>query len=340
MKTRNTKIEVLRLVLMCFIFAWHLIVHGLDFEYVGKGVVEYSNINVMLFFCTLFVPATYCFVFISGYYGIKFSLEKLLNILSWCLLVSVGVVCFRLFFWHEQIGMKELYRSLFPITTNKWWFMSAFVLLYLLSPCLNLCKVYLNKNQFKILLILLFTFLQFRIFAFLPNAGSDVLGILFVYLLGQYMNKYKVITRKKAIYSYAFAFVTMFFVLVLINQLSLFLHKEGINKAIWIILGYSNPLIILMAISMFYLVYESSPYFNKRLNVLLSGNLFIYLLTDGTSLVNYKRIVSELENSLVYGGAFCLLIILGSLLVGYVVIKLSYYIIHRIVLSEKKLWFK
>ena len=43
MKTRNTKIEVLRLVLMCFIFAWHLIVHGLDFEYVGKGVVEYSN---------------------------------------------------------------------------------------------------------------------------------------------------------------------------------------------------------------------------------------------------------------------------------------------------------
>lgn len=151
----------------------------------------------MLFFCTLFVPATYCFVFISGYYGIKFSLEKLLNILSWCLLVSVGVVCFRLFFWHEQIGMKELYRSLFPITTNKWWFMSAFVLLYLLSPCLNLCKVYLNKNQFKILLILLFTFLQFRIFAFLPNAGSDVLGILFVYLLGQYMNKYKVITRKK-----------------------------------------------------------------------------------------------------------------------------------------------
>lgn len=132
----------------------------------------------------------------------------------------------------------------------------------------------------------------------------------------------------------------MFFVLVLINQLSLFLHKEGINKAIWIILGYSNPLIILMAISMFYLVYESSPYFNKRLNVLLSGNLFIYLVTDGTSLVNYKRIVSELENSLVYGGAFCLLIILGSLLVGYVVIKLSYYIIHRVVLSEKKLWFK
>ena len=32
--------------------------------------------------------------------------------------------------------------------------------------------------------------------------------------------------------------------------------------------------------------------------------LFIYLLTDGTSLVNYKRIVSELENSLVYGGHF------------------------------------
>ena len=41
-----------------------------------------------------------------------------------------------------------------------------------------------------------------------------------------------------------------------------------------------------------------------------------------------------------WGGAFCLLIILGSLLVGYVVIKLSYYIIHRVVLSEKKLWFK
>ena len=42
------------------------------------------------------------------------------------------------------------------------------------------------------------------------------------------------------------------------------------------------------------------------LRKLESGNLFIYLLTDGTSLVNYKRIVSELENSLVYGGGILL----------------------------------
>ena len=44
MKSRNSNIELLRLVLMMAIFAWHIIVHGYDFKSIGGGRLCFSNI--------------------------------------------------------------------------------------------------------------------------------------------------------------------------------------------------------------------------------------------------------------------------------------------------------
>lgn len=65
--------EVLRLVLMLAIFAWHILVHGYGFKDVAQSGMALTGNGACIILAPLFAPATYCFMFISGYYGMKFS---------------------------------------------------------------------------------------------------------------------------------------------------------------------------------------------------------------------------------------------------------------------------
>lgn len=89
---RNTNIEVLRLVLMLAILCWHILVHGYGF---GGGKMECLSDEVGITFASLFAPATYCFMFISGYYGLKFSVKKMYFTRS---LVNIDIVV-DMFYW-------------------------------------------------------------------------------------------------------------------------------------------------------------------------------------------------------------------------------------------------
>ena len=65
-KQRNTNIEILRFILMCFIFFWHILVHGYNLKQLGGDEVTVQHSFFLYgFLLTLFVPATYCFVFIA-----------------------------------------------------------------------------------------------------------------------------------------------------------------------------------------------------------------------------------------------------------------------------------
>lgn len=84
---RNTNIEILRFLLLCSIFIWHLIVHGLDFKDIGQAPYQY-NIHVTIRAVVLLSPAVNCFMFISGWFGMKLKVKKLLSLSIVCMLTS------------------------------------------------------------------------------------------------------------------------------------------------------------------------------------------------------------------------------------------------------------
>lgn len=184
-KVRNSNIEVLRFVLMSFILVWHTIVHGYDFKNMGTEDFLYEgNIPLTFFLLSLTAPATYCFVFISGYFGMHFSLKKLLEMILWCLLTGILVMIVRGFCLGKDVELVDVVHSLFPIASVKWWFMTAFVQLYILSPFLNHGMKQLSENSKVIILSLLFLLSFFQIILGKPNAGSSLWGLIFVYLWG------------------------------------------------------------------------------------------------------------------------------------------------------------
>lgn len=73
---RNSNVEVLHLVLMLAIFAWHILVHGYGFKDVAQSGMALTGNGACIILAPLFASATYCFMFISGYYGMKFSVKK------------------------------------------------------------------------------------------------------------------------------------------------------------------------------------------------------------------------------------------------------------------------
>lgn len=86
-KVRNSNIEVLRFVLLCCIFFWHLIVHGLNFKNIGVEPYNH-NIHLTILAVVILSPTVNCFMFISGWFGMKFRLNKLLNLVIVCALTS------------------------------------------------------------------------------------------------------------------------------------------------------------------------------------------------------------------------------------------------------------
>lgn len=333
-KCRNTNIEILRFILMCFIFFWHILVHGYNLKQLGGDEVTVQHSFFLYgFLLTLFVPATYCFVFISGYYGITFKLKKLLSLLLGCLIVSISAWFYKTICFSASFEITKFMESLLPISTNKWWFMTNFILLYILSPILNVGFDHLSQKQQKITLLILFVLSSVGILALLPNSGSSFMGLLMVYQLGRYAKRqswggnYFV---GKPICLYAISFITLFVCIVGIYYTSMFTGHKSLSKLIFPLLGYSNPLVIAMSVSLFYIVKNLPEIKNTILNKILSANLFIYLITEAGGFVSYQKLANEFDSNLFIGFCHSIIIIVSCMLAGHVILKISKLIIRNV----------
>lgn len=110
LKVRNTNIEVFRLLLMLSIFCWHILMHGAGLKNMSDGYV--NDFVYKAFLCAFFAPATYCFMFVSGFFGIKFSLSKLGKLeLS---LIIVSLLCSFIVYFLGGASSKNLLRKFIP----------------------------------------------------------------------------------------------------------------------------------------------------------------------------------------------------------------------------------
>lgn len=69
---RNSSIELLRYLLMFFIVIWHSLVHGIGLTNIG-GIPDFGiHYLPSLILCSIACVSVDCFMFISGYFGIRF----------------------------------------------------------------------------------------------------------------------------------------------------------------------------------------------------------------------------------------------------------------------------
>ena len=87
---RKSSIEVLRFFFMFLIVLQDVFVHGLHYQ--NDTYSTYPCLNILLLSFS-YVGVT-GFMFISGYYGIRFKLNSLISLFNQVLFWSVIIACF------------------------------------------------------------------------------------------------------------------------------------------------------------------------------------------------------------------------------------------------------
>lgn len=191
-KTRDSNIELLRLIAMFLV----LVVHA-DFWSLGCPTQEETLATPMNAFCRFFfeslsVICVDVFVLISGWFGIRANAKSFCNFVFQCLFFTVGIYAVALSVGLTSLSLKGLLGCFAMI--NNYWFIKAYVGLYILSPVLNAFVEYAEEKTFR--QVLLGFFLFQTLYAWISDGaeffehGYSTMSFIGLYLLARYVKVY------------------------------------------------------------------------------------------------------------------------------------------------------
>lgn len=163
---------------------------GLNFHTIWFHFVEALSI------CSVDV-----FVLISGYFLCtqKFKLSRIIKMAFAVIFYSVAWYLITTYVFHEPLAKKELIRAVLPISYNQYWFISAYIGMYMLSPVLNVLIRNLNQKQHIgtiALLVAMFSLwpdvLPFSSPLGITPKGYTVVWFVVLYIIAAYFQKYPV----------------------------------------------------------------------------------------------------------------------------------------------------
>ena len=147
-KQREVSLDLLR------IFAMFLIVlqHMLDF--IGCLTIKTFNIShiYIYFFETFSLVAVDVFVLITGFFLIKkaFEWQKLFSLLFEVAFFSWIILIISKLFGVSDLSHTSILNYIFPTLSGTYWFITAYIMLYLFFPFINRFIYSLTEKQLKI----------------------------------------------------------------------------------------------------------------------------------------------------------------------------------------------
>jgi len=235
MRTRQSNFELLRIISMCMIIAMHYMTKGMALPKLSVDLSISNCIYRLIFaFCTVSVNA---YVLISGYFlcdsewKIGKVLKLWLEVLFYSVMVplvlgALGIIDFRM------MDLGQWQQILLPIEYEHYWFASAYVMMYLLSPVLGIAVHKLDRIQLRnVILALLFVFCGFKsINPYLipwDKYGCDLSWFICLYLVAGYVKLYgiKYFDSKKKGFTYYVLFSILTFLIALV--MAIFVRATG-----------------------------------------------------------------------------------------------------------------
>lgn len=292
---RDYNIELLRIVLMFMIVLLHMVSHGLEF--IPSLINNSGNTKINLFHIGVFnltIIGVNTFVFISGYYGIKYKLSNVFGFAKQALFTSL---CILLVYWlfYKNVSIRFIIQSFFPILSNYWWFLSTYVLLYFLSPFINKGIEILDEKKLRNVIIVLFIFNCVGGYiwgTFNANSGYSILNFIFLYFLGRYMKLYDIFQYiERPILYYVVLFAITY-------SVGTYLYQHHHYKIFLKFYDYNNPLIVILSV-LFFCMFR-----NMKINIdirFLSKLTFgVYLFSDNDLVRNNLPDIFNTDWSMLY----------------------------------------
>ena len=216
---RMPQFELLRVISMLLIVMLHFMSHGGVNEKLVLGTPAYFIFSL---FRTLAYLGVDCFILLSGYFLCEsdFRLSRIVRTALQVLFYSCLGIVLAVASFHEKVGMKDLLFTLFPISGNKYWFASAYIVMLFISPLLNNAIIHMDKKEHL-------TY----------SDGKDLGWFITLYIIAAYVRKYPSNLKKKNI---GVLFCTSVILTVVIEFFIQFAARKLVGSAPEKFLYYNN----------------------------------------------------------------------------------------------------
>lgn len=283
---RKSNFELLKIIAMLAIIMFHYVYKS------GYSVDILTPYNVFIksvwFFGEIGVNL---FMLITGYFMIKskFSYKKLV---SFILEVNFYfVITLLVGYYLDLIPLNySIDFYILPIILNKYWFITAYILVYIFSPYINKMIRSLKKSEMQSLIlkaIIIWSIIP-TIIGILYNSTETILyynrfiWLVIVYIIGAYLQLYKtkILSNNK---NNIFIIIILSLILILTIPI-IYIIKTKFNILHNVEIAYFWPpnsiLIILLSIAIFSLFKNIEIKSNMIINKLASTTLAIYIMHD------------------------------------------------------------
>ncbi len=303
-RTRNSSIELLRILMMMQIIFLHISDYG-DYTDIAKALGGHTELAYWIIWLMCRCPV-YVFIIIMGYFlstsKPEFNVKRILKCYLPMYFYSVAIpVIYGII--KPGVVTKEQYLKVFvPFLSRTWYFMTLYLLVLVLSPFLNRMVKGLDRKNFLILIGICFClFSIWQPISMLEpfegiigikkilstQGGKSLYDFIYMYLLGAYLRKYHLFrthdnTPDGSIWNNPLPYLLGFLLLGMVNVFLVYTYPDvGIEDVI----GYNdNPLVVLQCVCIFR-TFEKLDLtkFEKAgrvINYISAGNLGIYMIHE------------------------------------------------------------
>ncbi len=297
-KERNSSIELLR------IFAIFIIILNHYALYSGFDVSEGINLSNILP-TWLHIGGKLgvnIFVFISSYFlckGNKFKLEKLLKlfleVLFYSIIILVIGTCIN------NMNLKYAVKLIFAIPSGCWQYITIYVMLYILSPYINIMLEHIElKSLLKLVAILTITYVIFPSFtSFGFDITYSIAWFMYIYILAAFVRRIEDNIPKKPKLYLLIAFLSIG-IIALSELVIKYISINYVNQlSNWIehFRNYNSIFVIISTVFLFLGFKQVQIKSSKIINNLASTSLAVFILHDNDVIrdILWKNILKSAE---------------------------------------------
>lgn len=288
LKNRNSNVELLRILSIFMIILSHYTVHN----GVENNMLPISFNRLLLEIVTLGNIGVIIFILITGYFSVElknpFKFKKLVFLYLQTLFYSLTIYLIFIAFGKEHFSIKMLIKHILPISFKNYWFISAYAILYILTPFINkyICGLE-RKEHLNFILVNLLIFSIFGMITTQDYYGNELIQFIIFYIIGAYLKKYRDNIFNKGNNNKIIFIITSLILILSVVIFDLLGTKILIfGKYSTYLFGRTSIISILFAISIFNIFTSKRKYSNNFINQISSAVLGVYLISDNNLVRN------------------------------------------------------
>lgn len=247
---RNMGIDLLRMVSMFMVVFLHVLLRG---GVLGAVMPLTVNYGLVWGFETAAYCAVNCYGLISGYVGYRAKFRVSNIVLLWCRVVYYTLLISFVFavLTDGLVGKQGLINAIFPVSTEQYWYFTAYVGMFFFIPLLNMFINRASKKQMTGVIAACFVLFSlfptiFRRDIFYLYEGYSAFWLMILYLMGGYIAKYDIGKKVKSGQA-----AGVYIVCIIVS----WVVKMGMDKRMWdaygslpekdLLVSYTSPTILL-----------------------------------------------------------------------------------------------